>query len=188
MAILSHFLFLRLYRTDKRCYNSMSDEFLVGIPQLPNRSLDRTMSKYLFSVLIAALLSLFAISAHAGLERQHFEQQEFRTVNGEYLAVTDLHHNPVAFGAVVDIIQKAGYLTGYSDSVQMQTWCKVDIHTDRRVLIACYTPNADFDLVVSKHVWWTPEEFKAYADVPAVVAQLRQAHHQASAAIGTNTK
>ncbi len=145
------------------------------------------MVKKFFPALFAILMSFVTFAANAGLARMHYEQQMFRTVDGEYLLVTDLYDNPVAYGTVVDTMEKAGYVmtTGTDATTRMDTWCKIDIHTAIRITVACYSPNASFDLVVSQHVWWTPEDFKAYADVPAIVSQIREAHRRAAAAINT---
>lgn len=148
----------------------------------------RIMNK-LLSALLAALLSLAAFGAHAGLVPPSFTQQMFRNVEGEYLLVTNPSNDTQAYENLVDTIRKSGYLmmTEISSShARVGNECRIDIHTPKRIIVACEKTSSDFDIKMSRHVWWTtPEEFKNYADVPGIVEQIREAHRRAVTTIGT---
>ena len=141
-----------------------------------------------FSALVAALLSFTAISAHAGLGRLNLEQQVFRDNEGEPLIINNLNGDDEAHSAVTDTMLRSGYRMVdriIEPGTKMDTWCKIDIHVAYQILVACYTPaSLDHRITVSKYMTRTQEQFKdGYADVPALVSELRAMHRRAAAAL-----
>jgi hypothetical protein len=107
--------------------------------------------------------------------------------DGEVVFVESRENN-TAFPAVVAVIEKAGYRRSTSGDMEpgtkTDTWCRVDVYLARQILGECYTPQMGHGIAVRNHLTWSQHSFKGdYSAVPAMVAQIRDEHRRASAAL-----
>jgi hypothetical protein len=113
--------------------------------------------------------------------------QTFLNKDGEVVFVESRENN-TAFPAVVAVIEKAGYRRSTSGDMEpgtkTDTWCRVDVYLARQILGECYTPQMGHGIAVRNHLTWSQHSFKGdYSAVPAMVAQIRDEHRRASAAL-----
>lgn len=118
--------------------------------------------------------------------------QSFTNNAGEYLYIEsrDTGDSNKAFPAVVAAVEKAGYTRNPPSNGRLpqqfnsDTWCKVDVYTARQILSECYTPQMGHSVAVRNHLVWTEQEFKGdYSGLPTMIAQIRDEHRRASAAL-----
>ena len=84
------------------------------------------------------------------------------------------------------VFEKSGYgyvrqENPYTQKSKDDTWCKVDILTERQVYMECYTPQMGHGISVHNSLGWTREQFKGdYSGVPVMINKIRDEHRRAS--------